>query len=33
MFRHKRTVFKKHIMPGLKPTASDKPLLTWFHSL
>jgi hypothetical protein len=20
-------------MPGLKPTASDKPLSTWFHSL
>jgi hypothetical protein len=33
MFRYKRTILRKYNMPGLKPIASDKLLLTRFHSL
>jgi hypothetical protein len=33
MFQYKRTMLREHSMPGLKPTARDKPLLTWFYSL
>jgi hypothetical protein len=32
-FRYKRTNFRQHNVPGSKPTASDKPLFTWLHSL
>jgi hypothetical protein len=29
MFRYKPTILREHSMPGLKPTASDKPLSTY----
>jgi hypothetical protein len=33
MFRYKRTILSEHNTPGLKPTASDMPLLTWSQNL
>jgi hypothetical protein len=33
MFRYKGTNFKERNVPGLKPTASDKPLFTQLYSL